>query len=138
MEASPELADLMLRAFTAMTQGDIAFFERHVSPRDGVLAIGTDPQEWWAGAATFLPVLHAQFQEMGGGFPIVPGRPQGFREGAVGWIADRALLRLPDGTEIPFRLTLVVHREDDDWKIVQWHASIGAANEEAIGQDLTV
>ena len=47
-------------------------------------------------------------------------------------------MKLPDGTEIPFRITGVYHQENGEWKVVQWHASIGISNEEAIGQELTL
>jgi hypothetical protein len=33
---------------------------------------------------------------------------------------------------------MVFHQEQGEWKIVQWHGSIGIPNEEAMGQELTV
>ncbi len=59
-----------------------------------------------------------------------------FEEGTVGWVADQGTFRMPDGTEVPFRMTVVVHREDGDWKVVQEHASIGVRNEDALGVEL--
>ena len=35
-------------------------------------------------------------------------------------------------------LTTVWHQEADDWKLVQWHVSVGVANEEAVSRELTV
>ena len=136
MERSIELTDLMLRVYEALRESDNAFFDRYVSSADGLLAIGTDPTEWWEGKATFTRVLKAQLEEMGG-FPVVPGNPQAYREGSVGWVADRPMIRFPDGTEIPLRLTFVFHQEDGGWKIVQWHASTGVSNQEALGEELT-
>jgi ketosteroid isomerase-like protein len=77
-------------------------------------------------------------QDMGGGFPIEAAELQAFSEGEVGWAADRPRLTMPDGSEISFRLTAVLHREDGDWRVVQWHSSFGVANEEALGKELTV
>jgi hypothetical protein len=92
----------------------------------------------WTGYDIFLPVLEAQFAEMGGSFPVEAGAPVGYVDGAVGWTADRATLRLPASPPMPLRLTLVWRREGGDWKIVQWHASFGVGNQEALGQDLTL
>src|SRR5207253_1737654 len=89
MERSAELLDLTLRLYRAMAAGDLAFFERLVSRQEGLVAIGTDPREWWAGYDSLLAALRAQVAEVGGGFPVTPGDPQAWREGTVGWVADR-------------------------------------------------
>ena len=47
------------------------------------------------------------------------------------WTRNCDLLRLPDATEIPFRLTMVRHQEYGCWKIVQNHFSIGVGNDDA-------
>jgi excisionase family DNA binding protein len=67
---------------------------------------------------------------------VRPGPIAAFEEGTVGWLADRGAFVLPDGREAPFRITMVLHREDCAWKIVQEHASIGVRNEEALGVEL--
>ncbi len=72
-----------------------------------------------------------------GGFVLTDANPQAYSEGTVGWVADYPKLRLPDGTEIPFRITTVYPKENGAWKMVQWHGSIGVPNEEMVGQDLT-
>lgn len=135
MEKSSELKALCLSWYEAFEQGDIDFIKNFTSRREGVLMIGTDPNEWWADYDTIITVNDAQIKEMGG-IPIEAGDPQAFNEGGVGWVADQAKVKLPDGTEIPFRLTGVLHKEDGNWKMVQWHVSIGVPNEEAFGQDL--
>ena len=47
------------------------------------------------------------------------------------------LLKLPDGTEMPVRLTAVFQKEENGWKIVQWHFSAGISNEDLVGETLT-
>ena len=59
-----------------------------------------------------------------------------YREGSVGWMGDRAAWRLQDGTEVPFRLTAIFHKENGDWKIVQFHTSVGVPNESTVGMAL--
>ena len=138
MERSPELRDLTLRLYEAMSRGDVSFFERVTSRQEGLLAIGTDPAEWWDSYDRLAQAFRTQVEEMGGALPVVGGDPQAYQEGSVGWVADRAIFTLPGGPDIPFRLTTVWHREGGDWKLVQWHISLGVANEEAVGKELTI
>lgn len=46
MKQSTELKDLTLRFYEAYSSGDYSFIARHQSQKDGVLVIGTDPNEW--------------------------------------------------------------------------------------------
>ena len=138
MEQSDELRDLTLRLYEAATTGDLPFFERHVSRQQGAVFVGTDPNEWWEGFEAFVEAIRAQSEAMGGGMQIVAGQLQAYQEGGIGWVIDRnASFRLPDGTEIPFRNTVVFRREDGEWKLVHEHASIGVRNEEMFGEDVT-
>jgi hypothetical protein len=72
-----------------------------------------------------------------GGVKLVDEDTKAYSEGTVGWASSRTIMRMPDGLEIPFRMTGVLHQEDGSWKFLQWHASIGVSNEEAIGRKLT-
>jgi hypothetical protein len=110
--------------------GDVDALLRLSSRQPGVLAIGTDPEEWWEGYETIARITEAFFLEAGGPLQIIPGDLNAFEEGRVGWAADNGKLRLPNGREVPIRLTVVVHFEDGDWKIVQQHSSIGVSNAE--------
>jgi adenylate cyclase len=137
MEQSDELRDLTLRFYEAAATGDLPFFERHVSRQEGAVFVGTDPNEWWEGFEAFVEAMRAQSEAMGG-MQIVAGQLQAYQEGGIGWVIDRdASFRLPDGTEIPFRNTVVFRREDGEWKLVHEHASIGIRNEEMFGEDVT-
>lgn len=136
MNPSVELKNVMLRLYESMTAGDVSAVERLFSRQSGVLAIGTDPNEWWADYEAIVRVHKAQYQEMGG-VQIRAGELNAFVEGTVGWVADRPTIRLPNGQEMTFRETAVLHQEDGEWKIVQHHVSIGVSNVEAIGKELT-
>jgi hypothetical protein len=130
VEKSNELRDFVLSSYKAMLNGDFGF----LSQRDDVLMIGTDANEWWTGYATLLKILTPQMEALAGS--TMEGDPQAYVEGTVGWVADQVKMVLPDGTELQIRLTAVYHKEDNDWKGVQWHWSIGVPNEEAFGQEL--
>ncbi len=99
-------------------------------------AIGTDPEEWWYDAESLVGTWQAQCREIGGGFPFVSMSPEAFVEGDVAWVSDRLRMELP-GQSVPCRVTAVWVVEDDSWRIVQWHLSLGLANETAISQELT-
>jgi ketosteroid isomerase-like protein len=135
MELSDELRDLTLRFYEATTTGDLSFFDRHVSHlEEGVVFVGTDPDEWWEAFEAFREAMRAQSEGMRG-MRIVPGELQAHREGEVGWVVDRdASFELPDGTQIPFRSTLVFRREEGEWKLVHLHSSLGVRNEERFGE----
>jgi ketosteroid isomerase-like protein len=139
MEHSDELRDLTLRFYEAATTGDLSFFDQHVSRQEGAVFVGTDPSEWWEGFEALREAMRAQSEAMGGGgLQIVAGQLQAYREGSVGWVIDRdASFRLPDGTQIPFRSTVVFRREEGEWKLVHAHSSIGVRNEEMFGEDVT-
>ncbi len=137
MEPSTELKSVVLRFYAAISSGDAAAVERMMSRENGTLAIGTDPNEWWEGFATITKMYRTQLQEMSG-IIVVAGDPQAYTEGSVGWVVDRAKFKLPNGAEVPFRLTVVLRREDSEWKVALHHASVGVSNEEAIGKALSV
>jgi len=117
MEQSNELRELTLRFYKAMENADSTFFEDIFSQEEGVLVIGSDPAEWWAGHATIVRILKTQMEEMTG-VKILDANPLAFSEGTVGWVSDQAKMKLPDVAEIPFRITGTFHQEDGEWKII--------------------
>ena len=133
MERAPELRDVVLRLYEAFSRGDADLMERLTSRREGLVFIGTDPGEWLEDLAGIRRLVQAQ---AGAGITVVPGEVRAYREGPVGWVADRGTFRLPHGGDVPFRLTAVFLREDGEWKLIQEHASIGVSNEEAVGREL--
>jgi hypothetical protein len=70
-------------------------------------------------------------------FTII-GDPQAYYHGDVGWFADQIKFVLADGSETPMRLTGVLEKEAGEWKVVQWHFSIGVANVDTAFGDITL
>ncbi len=136
MEASVELKELYVQCCNAISKGDDGFFKRHFSIKDGVLAIGTDPAEWWVGYKAITGVFEAQLRELGG-VEVLADAPEAYQDGPVGWVGGQPFLRMPDGTEMRFRLTVVFQKDEGHWKIVQWHFSSGVSNADLIGEALT-
>lgn len=128
MKRSPDVKNAMLRMYSAYSAGDVAALLELSSREAGILAIGTDPEEWWEGYDLIAGVTEAFFPEVGGTVELISGDLSAFEEGTVGWAADNGKLRLPDGREVPIRITVVFHLEGGAWKIVQQHSSIGVSN----------
>lgn len=82
-------------------------------------------------------VFKAQIEEMGGALALSPVRPEGFSDGDVGWLADQPTLRMADGSELAFWITAVLVRDAGAWRFQQVHFSLGVANEQVVGRELT-
>lgn len=133
MERSTSIAEHLQTLYTAVAAGDGDTVAQLTTGRPGLVFIGTDPDEWFEDLGQVRAMLEAQ---AGAGVKVRGGQPVAFEEGTVGWVADQGHFLLPDGSEVPFRITAVFHREDGVWKMVQEHASIAMSNEEAIGTEL--
>ncbi len=132
MNQSTEVGNAVLRLYETMATGDVSAIERIFSRQSGVLAIGSDPDEWWAGHDTIVEAFKVQLQGTGTR-KVEPGDLSAFVEGTVGWAADRRIMRLASGREITVRETMLFHQEDGEWKLVQFHASVAVPNAELAG-----
>lgn len=137
MQAAPDVRDALVGLFSALARGDNDAIRGMLCNDDGLVAIGTAPGEYWTGSDHFSKVLGKQIEEAGGGFPIAPTNPVGYRTGGIGWASDQPAMTFPDGTKLPLRFTAVFEQVDDAWKIVQWHASVAVGNEETFGQEFS-
>jgi hypothetical protein len=138
MERNADIEATLGRMYDVFNTGDASHIEDFVSTEEDILGIGTDPREWWAGSAAVHAAWNTQPAEMhAAGLRFQAGDILAFGEGSVGWFADQPTLTMPNGGAVPMRLTGVVHKENGNWKIVQFHLSIGAMNEEALGEGLT-
>lgn len=120
----------------ALGKKDIAALDRGLAKDHPVLWIGTDPDEWWADRARILEVFEIQLGELGGPSVDVGEITEG-EAGDGGWAAAQMSVSIPDGPTLAMRATAACVREDGEWRVVQCHCSIGAANEEALGTELT-
>ena len=132
---SEELRSFLLRLYSAWGTQDFEALREMFSTGAHLLAIGTDPNEWWQGPDV-LAVWILQTREAGG-FHFEPSRPTAYCMGSVGWVADEPLVTLGNGVAIRLRITAVLVVERGHWRIAHWHASIAQRNEEAIGLSLT-
>jgi hypothetical protein len=133
MERSPELQELIGAWFEAFSRGDGTWIKRHISRKDDVRLIGTDPSNWYEGRHVG-EFLGGAVDELRGTVSIVPSEDMlALREGSIAWGITRATLLLPDATEVAFRWSAVFRQEEGEWKAVQIHGSIGVPDEELLG-----
>lgn len=137
MEQNTQLKERISQMYESFATGDPSVVDTVLSAEKEVLGIGTDPGEWWVGD-DIRRAFKAQLQEMhAAGIRFRERNIQAFSEGSVGWASDQTALTLDDGAEVPMRLTTVWRQEAGDWRMVQFHLSIGVPNQDALGEELT-
>src|SRR5262245_32791399 len=134
MERCTDLENLTLRLYEAVSRGDIAFFEQHLSRSESCVVIGTAPDEWWNDYHAVLDAMRVQMKTAGDAIHLIAGDLVAYRLGDVGWVVDQPQFRL-GRVEVLCRHTSVFALEDDEWRIVQHHFSIGVTNEDAFGAE---
>jgi ketosteroid isomerase-like protein len=120
-ERAPEVEDFVRDWLDAKQAGNGRRIGEGLSGYDGALAIGTDASEWWAGRDAFTEAHTAT-----GPFAATITALEAHREGPVAWAVVRAAIETGDASPLSVRLTLVLVRHADSWRIVQSHASLGA------------
>lgn len=132
MNAVAEIKNLYLGLLNAYNTGDAQFMSDFTASKD-MLVIGTDPTEWWDSHETLLDALRVSLKEFrDAGVRVVASDPQAFVEGTVGWIADRPIFYLPDGSQVESRVTAVMRLQDGVWKFAQQHFSYAILNEDFV------
>ena len=132
MNAVAEIKNVYLGLLDAYNTGNAQFMSDFTASED-MLVIGTDPDEWWENHESLLDALRVSLKQFrDAGVRVEPGNPQAFVEGTVGWIADRPIFYLPDGSQMESRVTAVMRYQDGVWKIAQQHFSYAIRNEELV------
>ena len=131
MEPSEELRQVVNRFFVALRDGDEEAVRNRVSRQVGFERFGSDPEEVWHDGEASARLWTQQMRELGGGYPWqLIDEIYAMSEGSVGWAGGRSRMASPADDNVEFRFTCVLHLEQGDWKIVQWHSSIPATNEQ--------
>jgi ketosteroid isomerase-like protein len=125
MPVSEDVKQAMLDFYERFSAGNVDAFAEQITEQEDALVIGTDPGQWAEGHDTWVAGYAAVMQQMPGVRLRAGDRLVAFRDGSIGWAADQALIVLPDGSEIPFRITAVFRTEGAGWKIVTAHLSLG-------------
>jgi hypothetical protein len=91
-----------------------------------VSVIGSEPNDRYEDYEAII-----RFYEAAGasGVEIKVDKLKAYCEGTFGWVTDQVTAKLPNGIEIPVRHTYIFNNENDAWKIVHAHISIGIPDE---------
>jgi ketosteroid isomerase-like protein len=121
---APEVERVVREWLVAKQGADADGIRAALSTYDGVLAIGTDADEWWSGSKAFV-AAHTS----GAAFAADLQSVEAHRDGPIAWAAIRAVIQTGDPGGWPVRLTLVLAQNDaGEWRVVQSHASTPSAD----------
>jgi len=127
MKQSRDVTAAVLRFYDRLSAGDVSSFDAIVSSDPATLVIGTAPGEWVTERAKLRYGFEAE------GATIRAGtRAAGYESGDLGWFFDDPVFTFPGVGEVETRLTAVVAREEGQWRLVHFHASVGVPDEEVV------
>jgi len=130
VEPSEEIRGVVTRFFEALRDGDDEAVSNRISRQAGFERFGSDAAEWWQDGETTARLLRLQMREMGGGYRWrLVSDIHAMSENGIGWAGARTEFETPDGP-MEMRLSCVLHLEHGEWKLVHWHSSVPASNEE--------
>lgn len=127
MQSSAELKSLVIQLYEKEASGGLFDLARRLySHQDGVIVIGSEPGDRYEGYEAII-----RFYETAGasGVEIKVDDIKAYREDSFGWVVDRVTARLPNGIEVPVRHTYIFQKENEVWKIVHAHISVGVPDE---------
>jgi class 3 adenylate cyclase len=135
---SEEVRAVFRRFFDALADGDAEALRNLVSSDPCMVAIGTDPNEWWVGANEALRIWQAQQLESGG-WKLGTSEIDAWELGLLGWASCRAQIFVRRGQADPYdvRATGVFLLDSGQWRLIQWHHSTGVTNEDLYHLSLT-
>jgi hypothetical protein len=125
MRESPTAVAVWRTFCDGVTHGRVDRFDDVVSRR-AHLVLGTAPGEH----VTDRQAMRYGFETEG--VSLVSASPEGFEEGTVAWVVDTPRFGFPDGTGVDCRTTVVLLAEDETWRIVHAHFSVGVPDAEVV------
>jgi hypothetical protein len=126
MQRSDAVRQGMLDFYDRLSAGDVGAFDDVVSSDPATLVIGTAPGE----LVRERDRLRIGFEAEGA--RIDDGDPEAYEDGSLGWLTDEPTFSFPGDTTVKARVTAVLHREDDRWKLLHMHVSVGVPDDEVM------
>ncbi len=125
MEESRAVTDGWRRFCDGVSQGRVEEFDDIVSSEAKVI-IGTAPGE----TVTDRDAMRFGFETEG--VSLESRAARGYEEGSLGWVVDEPKFGFPDGSEFDCRVTAIMRKEGDVWRLVHAHFSVGVPDEEVV------
>jgi ketosteroid isomerase-like protein len=130
IESAPDVEQHLRKAAEAFRQADSSFVERFTSKHESALLIGSDAHEVAHGYDQIVGLMTSEMEHRSEYPRLDLGTIEAWRDGDVAWATSLGEFQLDEKAGIPSRATAVLHREDGDWKIVNWCFSLAVPNEE--------
>jgi hypothetical protein len=78
-------------------------------------------------------LCHAARRQAGTGEGVIAGpKPSAWARGDVGWFVDQPTWVFADGTSAEMRMSAVLQREADGWRIVHAHMSVAVPDNQCV------
>jgi hypothetical protein len=132
MHQSGGVRDGIIRFYERFSSGDAAEFAEGIARVDGVSVIGTGPGEGHEERQDWVSTYERMALGEMAGIRLEGGEPRAYEDGSLGWGVDQPHFVFPDGSRLPTRLTAVLCHENDEWKIVHLHFSVGVPDDQAM------
>jgi hypothetical protein len=125
MEESRAVTDAWRRFCDGVSQGRVEEFDDIVSSEAKII-IGTAPGE----TVTDRAAMRFGFETEG--VSLENRAARGYEEGSLGWVVDEPKFGFPDGSRFDCRVTAILRKEGDVWRLVHAHFSVGVPDEEVV------
>lgn len=125
MRESAAAVDAWLRFCNGVTNKLVDEFDDIVS-QEATLIFGTAPGE----NATDRAAMRFGFEAEGVRLETRVAR--GYEEGTLAWVTDEPRFGFPDGSGMDCRVTAVFRHEEERWRLVHAHFSVGVPDEEVV------
>jgi hypothetical protein len=125
IERAPEIEELLRNTYAAHQRGEPGFTDL-VSRDPAASSYGSDPTQDKGDREAFLEMLRVDLAGRADAPPKAALRDVvAYRDGDFGWAVAHIAFPHPNGSgDVPFRATVVLRREDGEWKIVQWTVAV--------------
>lgn len=131
MESSDDVVAGLRGFYEAFSSGEVEQFSAAIADFADASVIGTGPGEGHTDRADWVRTYDEQIAELG---LVLRGgdSPSGWAAGDLGFALDEPAFVLPDGSTLPTRLTAVLTRDSEAWRIAHLHFSVGVPDDEAV------
>jgi hypothetical protein len=126
MTPSAEILETMLELYRRMLAGESDEANALISTDPATLFIGS-AGEW----VDDQSVLRGTYQVDTEGL-VAGEHPVAYVNGDVGWFADQPSWVFADGSQAQMRMSAVLQRETEGWRVVHSHLSVGVPDNECV------
>jgi ketosteroid isomerase-like protein len=128
MSDDEKVRHTMMNIYEAFEALDPEKLDENFSHSEELVAFGTDWDEKFVGWTQYKDVHRVQFGSLKS-FRFVSKELDVHANGSVAWASDRPHWEIETKTgeqvQNDVRITAVLRKEGDAWRVVQWHVSVG-------------